>query len=138
MQRNYLQVKQFLEENFPQLRGNISGGNYPPPSWALHMLNLVSYVQMTAIALLLFGDSIWSMFSFEKPPEWYNTCKKNKMQVFMLTFLIIPTFLQSYVTTGAFEIMLNDEVLFSKLDSGKFPTGDGLIKIFARYGFRNY
>jgi len=134
MQRNYLQVKQFLEEEFPELRDNISGGNYPAPQWAVHLMKVVSAVQFAAIAGFFFGDSIWSILPIRSPPTWYQYCKQNAVQVLIVLFLVIPTMIQSKVTSGAFEIALDENVLFSKLETGRFPNGEELISMFVNAG----
>ena len=40
--------------------------------------------------------------------------------------------LQSKITTGAFEIALDGEIIFSKIKSGRFPDGPELIDLFQR------
>lgn len=134
MQRNYLQVKQFLETEFPELRGNITGGNYPPPEWAMQLMNVISVIHMITIAFFFFGDNLWTMFGFTTPPSWYRTCKQYPMQTLVTIFLIIPSFVQKYITTGAFEITCNGELLFSKIQTGGFPNGVELIEAFKSFG----
>jgi selT/selW/selH-like putative selenoprotein len=135
MQRNYLTIKQFLESEFPSLQDNISGGNHPPPPFAVLMMKALSYIHLLAIALAFMGDKIWSYIPFVKsPPGWYVTAKQYPMQSFVLLFFIVPTFLQSFVTTGAFEIMLDGKILFSKIQTGRFPDGPELIEIFENAG----
>mmetsp|Transcript_11446 Transcript_11446/g.14415 ORF Transcript_11446/g.14415 Transcript_11446/m.14415 type:complete len:140 (+) Transcript_11446:356-775(+) len=134
MQRNYLQVKQFLESEFPELRGNITGGNYPPPEWALKLMNVISVLHMITIAFFFLGDGLWTMIGLSSPPSWYQTCKQYPVQTLVTIFLIIPSFVQKYITTGAFEITCNGELMFSKIQSGRFPNGVELIEIFKNYG----
>jgi selT/selW/selH-like putative selenoprotein len=40
------------------------------------------------------------------------------------------------LTTGAFEIFVNGKLEFSRLQSGRFPSGDELIAIMERYGIQ--
>lgn len=162
MQRNYLQVKQFLEEKFPQLRGHISGGNYPPPKSAHYLQQIIAYIQYTTLGLMIFGDGLFAYLpSFllgpnNTPPSWYLTMKSQyPMQALSLIFLILPTFVQSMQTTGAFEIVLHYGgdgggagasdgsagyekalTLFSRLETGQFPNGSELIQGLQRFGFK--
>lgn len=130
-----MQVKEFLEKHFPELRGNISGGNYPPPEWTATAQKAISLLHILTIAAIAFGDSFWSIVPFfNGPPRWYQTCKEYPMQTFVGIFFIIPTFVQAFVTTGAFEISLNGEVLFSKIELGRFPNGQDLIGMFQTAG----
>jgi len=130
-------VKQFLETEFPELRGKISGGNYPPPAYAIYLMQLISAVHMIAIAFIFLGDTAWNFVPFvQHPPQWYQTCKKFPMQTFIFIFFLVPTIVNSKLTTGAFEIMLDGEVLFSKISSGRFPNGPELVEIFAKAGLQ--
>jgi selT/selW/selH-like putative selenoprotein len=40
------------------------------------------------------------------------------------------------LTTGAFEIFVNGNLEFSRLQSGRFPSGDELIAIMERYDIK--
>lgn len=70
----------------------------------------------------------------KSPPTWYNTAKQYPMQTFIFLFFVLPTFVQSFITTGAFEIALDGAVVFSKIQTGRFPTGPELIEIFQKAG----
>lgn len=48
--------------------------------------------------------------------------KDQKMQVFMMLFLA-NSLANSQLSTGAFEIYYNDEIVFSKLAVGRMPSG---------------
>ena len=80
------------------------------------------------------GDNLWTMIGFSSPPAWYLSCKQYPVQSLITIFLIIPTMVQKFITTGAFEIMCNDQVLFSKLALGRFPNGVDLIDVFKNFG----
>lgn len=138
MQRNYLQVKQFLEQEFPELQDNISGGNYPPPKFAEYMMNAISAIHLITIAFCFIGDYLWTMLGMNSPPYWYSTCKQYPMQTLVFIFLILPSFGTKFVVTGAFEITCNGEVLFSKIESGRFPDANDLISAFKDFGLTHY
>jgi selT/selW/selH-like putative selenoprotein len=97
-------------------------------------MNVVSFIHMITIAFFFLGDTLWNMLGFTTPPSWYSTCKQYPVQSLVGIFLIMPSFFQSFITTGAFEIMCNGEVLFSKLDSGRFPNGVDLVEVFKNFG----
>lgn len=133
MQRNYLTVKQFLENEFPELVGSIDGGNPPIPPHVEFQQQILSVIHMIAIAIIFIGDRFWDMIPFVNgPPQWYQTCKAYPMQTFMALFFVIPTFIQSQVTTGAFEILCDGDVLFSKIESGRFPNAPELVEMFQK------
>ena len=98
-----------------KLQDNISGGNYPPPKFAEYMMNAISAIHLITIAFCFIGDYLWTMLGMNSPPYWYSTCKQYPMQTLVFIFLILPSFGTKFVVTGAFEIMCNGEVLFSKI-----------------------
>ena len=78
---------------------------------------------------MFLGDAVWSLVPFiNSPPEFYKILKANAMHSLMVIFLILPTFVNSLATTGAFEVTLNGEqVIFSRIATGMFPNADDLI-----------
>lgn len=135
MERNYLEVKKFLERRFPELKGNISGGHYPPPGWVSNMLHVSYYLQVIVLVSAVIGDGILYFLPVNTPPSWYIFCKEKKLQMFVIIYLIIPMIFRSLQRTGAFEIILDDKVIFSRLSLGIFPTGDELVGMFVKAGF---
>lgn len=137
MQRNYLQLKQFLEMKFPELQGRITGGNYPPPPQAVIITNLVSGIQIFAMLSMLVGDAIWNYVPFANgPPMWYHDVKANPVPVMIGLFIFIPTMANSFVTTGAFEVSLDGNVIFSKIETGRLPTGTEIVMGLANAGLK--
>jgi hypothetical protein len=59
-----MQLKHHLEGNYPELRGNIQGGNYPPPQYADIIAKVSGAVQFGTIALALLGDTLFGMAYF--------------------------------------------------------------------------
>ncbi len=138
MEGNFRRVREFLQETFPELQGEdgVTGSNYPPPPMAQKLADLLSYIQLILLVLFFFGESFFlSTLKMNSPPEWYITIKNNPMPVLFGVFLIIPSIVNSQLTTGAFEIILDDgTVIFSRLQTGGFPTGDGLIRSLLQAG----
>jgi len=132
--RNYLQVKQFLETNFPQLVGNINGGNRAPPLLITYLQNAITVLHMITIGCVLMGDRIWSVIGVRQIPNWFQSAKQYPMQTFVLIFVIVPSIINSYAVSGAFEIMLNGNVLTSRIESGQFPNGQELLNVFTNAG----
>lgn len=134
MKRNFLKVKEFLEASFPELRGRVTGENYPPPPVIGMFVNFLSVVQLFFIAAMFMGDGIWSFLRFQQPPEIWFTAKQYGMQIGIAVFLLVPQIINSYVITGAFEVALDGTVVFSKLETGKMPQAEELIAPFEAAG----
>lgn len=132
--KNFRQLKQFLEENFPELNGRVQGELYAPPSYAVLLERIVSSVQIFAMLCIFLGDSVWNMVPFvQGPPEFYFQLKQNPMAGIGLVFFVLPSVARSIGTTGAFEVIVDDVVIFSKLEQGRMPSAvdvlDGLSKV---------
>lgn len=137
MARNFQEVRKFLENEFPELRGRVTGENYPIPPAAAIAMNIINLLQVLCMACLLMGDSVWQYIPFvQSPPEWYYAAKENSMVVLIGMFLVVPTMVQKYVTTGAFELYLDGRVVFSKIDLGRFPNGNDIITIMTDAGLK--
>jgi selT/selW/selH-like putative selenoprotein len=143
MQRNYLQVKQFLESKFPELQGKITGGTYPPPPYASFLSSIVMVLQAATILwFLVGGDKVFLYLGYtpQTLPPIYYTIQENSFALAMAVFLIIPQLFSKLIVTGAFEVYLENtghqQIIHSKIATGNFPTADDLIAGFVQAGFR--
>lgn len=129
MKRNYVQVAQFLADNFPELQGKIQGGIYPAPPVAEFASNIISLLQLVGIAwMVMGGDKLLRMVGFKGPlPSIYFTIQENSMPILIGLFLLAPQIIGSFSNNGAFEIYLGDDKVFSKIESGGMPTAEQLI-----------
>ena len=136
MDGNFWSVKKFLEKTFPDLDGKVTGANYPPPPIVEPLLKIISYAQFLFMAFIIFGDRVWTSFlRFRQVPSWYYTVKKYGFQCGVVIFFVLPRILNRFLLTGAFEILVDGELLYSKLELGRLPNADELIRIFEKLGF---
>lgn len=130
MQKYFFEVRNFVESQYPSFRGNISGANYPPPLFAQYFAQFTSFIWIVGIALLLAGSQIFSALGIPEP-EFYHWANNNKVAVFVGLF-ILNNIGNSMITTGAFEVYLNDELIYSRLQSGgRMPNGEDIINALA-------
>lgn len=136
MQRYYLNVKQFIEhdERYAALRGKIYGSNYPPSYKAVIIAQITQVIWLAGIVGLMFGETIINSLGIQEP-AWFKEMNKNKVATFAFLF-IINTFGNSQLATGAFEIYYNEQLIYSKLSTGKLPNGEDLVNALALAGFR--
>jgi len=131
---NYFnQIQKFVVSNYPEFEGNVEGGLYPPPKYAEVIAAVTGYVWIGGIAFLLAGDQIFGSLGIQ-PPEMYTWMKNNKAGAFFGLFMM-NNLGHSMLATGAFEIYLNDEVIFSKLQLHRMPSTNDIIAAFATRGF---
>jgi len=116
-----------LYQNFPELQGKVSGDNYPPPPIAELLLKIMSMIQLCGLLLVFFGEKVFRILGFGQVPSWYGSVQKNGMQLAIFVYLLLPNIISKYMVTGAFEIILDGETIFSKLETGRLPQFDDLV-----------
>eukprot|EP01041_Mallomonas_annulata_P007459 gene7459-15258_t len=127
MSRNFMELKAFLESRYPKLENNIRGENYPVPFPANVIGIVTTYLWWIGMGLFISGDAVLDTLGIPHPAI-YNKMKDNKAVVLMALFMA-STIGSNMTKTGAFEIILDGEVLFSRLETGRMPTIDEIIQI---------
>ncbi|CAJ1942246.1 unnamed protein product [Cylindrotheca closterium] len=120
-------VRQWLYANFPELRGKVTGDNYPPPPTAELLLKILNVIQMCGLLFVFLGDKLFGVVGMSYVPSWYATVQKNGMQIAIFVYLLLPNVLSKYMISGAFEIILDGETIFSKLETGRLPQMGDLV-----------
>ena len=116
---------------------NVNGETYPIPDYAVILLNLVQFAQLFCLAAAFFGESIFNLFPFLRgPPSWYYSARQNPMLVLTIVFFIFPSIVNSLVVSGAFEVELDGTVIYSKLQTGRMPTGKEILDAMEMAGLR--
>jgi len=136
MKSNFLKVKGFLEGEFPELRGKITGANYPVPPVLELAQSIMSVIQLVGMAWLVFGgEALFRIIGFSEPPPIFFTIKEYGTQIGIAVFFLLPQLLAQFATSGAFEVVLDGQkVIWSKLGSGRFPTADELTNPLIQFG----
>ena len=136
MRRNFIQVKQYLETNFPELRGGkITGDNYPPPPIVELLMKILSGIQFAGIVFVMLGTNAFRLIGMNYVPSWYEDVSKNGVQIAIFVFLVLPKVLSSYVITGAFEVTLDqDNLIYSKFETGRLPQWQDLVNPLVEAG----
>ncbi|KAH0888762.1 hypothetical protein HID58_051191 [Brassica napus] len=112
-------MKKMLETEFPGL--DVILANYPAPAPKRLLAKVVPVVQMGVIGMIVAGDRVFPMIGIAQPPAWFNSLRANRFGSMASTWLV-GNFLQSYLqSSGAFEVLCNGELVFSKLKEGRFP-----------------
>lgn len=134
--QNFVQVKRFLEQNFPELRGHITGGNAPVPPIIELLQKIMGLFQFLGIACTVMGEGVFRLIGMQRTPRWYSDIvMQYAVPIMIALFLIIPQILNGYVVSGAFEVMLDGtELIFSKIATRKMPGADDLIAPLTKAG----
>ncbi|CAM9491563.1 unnamed protein product [Choristocarpus tenellus] len=135
MRRNYVELQQFLQIHFPELRepGAIEGKLYDPPLWTVALAQGGQILQMCGLVLTLGGDFLFNRLGLPAPP-FQPFINAHRVPV-MIGLFFANSIASSFMATGAFEISLDGEIIFSKLKEGTFPTGMDVVKALNMRGF---
>lgn len=133
MKNNFFGLKNFLESKYPVFQGNVIGDVYPPSSFAIMISDFTSFLWLVGICFMIFGKSAFDLFGV--PCPWIvEYMSNNKMQTFLGLF-IMNNIGHSFLATGAFEIYVNDLLLFSKIETGRFPNIEELVRTLNNMGY---
>ena len=125
-----------MHKNFPELEGKVTGDNYPPPPIAELLLKIMSVIQMVGLIMVFLGEKSFLLLGMSHAPSWYASVQKNGMQIAIFVYLLLPNMLSKYLVTGAFEIILDGETIFSKLDTGRLPQFADLVTPLVNAGLK--
>jgi selT/selW/selH-like putative selenoprotein len=129
MKRNFVQVTQFLEKEFPALKGRVTGELFPPPPAVELAAHILSAMQMLGLVwMVMGGDKLLRMIGFRQLPSFYWTVNENPVPFAIGLYLLAPQVLAKFQGNGAFEVYLDDGLAFSKLETGRMPSQDDLVQ----------
>mmetsp|Transcript_21138 Transcript_21138/g.47818 ORF Transcript_21138/g.47818 Transcript_21138/m.47818 type:complete len:137 (-) Transcript_21138:155-565(-) len=134
MKNNYLGLKGFIEQTYPEFTGRITGSTYPPSAFAQTVASLSSYCWFGGVGLMLSGNSVFEALGMPMPALVVQM-NANKPASFFGLFLI-NSLGGSLLSTGAFEIYINDDLVFSKLEQRRFPTAEDVTMVIGAMGYK--
>ncbi|XP_050368229.1 selT-like protein [Argentina anserina] len=111
-------MTKMIESAFPGIEVVLS--NYPPATPKRVISKLVPVVQYGMFGLLMGGEQVFPRLGMA-PPPWFYSLRANRFGTMASTWLLGNAFQSFLQGTGAFEVSLNDELIFSKLQEGRFP-----------------
>lgn len=117
---------QVLNQRYPDIR--IEGENFLPQPIYRHLASFLSVFKLVVIGLIILGKDPFAFFHMEPPGIWL-WAKENKIYACMMVFFLSNMIENQCMSTGAFEITLNDVPVWSKLQSGHLPSMQQLVQI---------
>jgi len=123
-------LQQRLQHIYPDMR--ISGENYNPGGGRLHIAQLLGVLKMVAIAMILFKFNPWTYLGQEMvgpTPKIVTWAMENKIFACMMTFFLCNMVETQLISSGAFEVSVNGELVFSKLEMGSVPQPQELLNL---------
>ena len=88
-QKYFLEVRRYIESNYPSYKGSIDGANYPPTHFAKTCAQITNFIWLFGIALLMAGKQFLTALGIEEPPVIYKKIfEENKAIAFFALFMI--------------------------------------------------
>ena len=88
---------------------------------------------MGMLMMVTVGDGIFRALNMQVPQFYQERIQNNKWTWGIASWFIGNQVASGLLSTGAFEIFVNDELEYSKLASGKMPDLGVINKIFEKY-----
>ena len=124
------QFSQLVRTHYPHIE--VVGENYPPPPIKSLIARILSIVKMILLGCLLFGQNPFALLNVPTPAA-YSWAMQNKMYACLMVFFFANS-LESYlISTGAFEISMNDVPLWSKIETGRLPAANEFIQMLQTF-----
>jgi len=99
----------------------ISGSEHPIPPIKQLLSKLITYGQYAVVIMMIAGDWIFRQIGMA-PPAIYYRMKEKQFIVIMACMFIGGQISNSLMSTGAFELYLDGNLIFSKLATGRMPS----------------
>ena len=131
-----MQIENFIRSEYPEFdMQNISGSTYPPSPTAERIAAITNTIWLLGIFLLFGGSYIFKILNIPEP-KILLMMKENQVASFVVLFMM-NSIGASQLSTGAFEISVNDVVVFSKLQQGRLPNLTDIVNGLVSQGFRD-
>uniref|UniRef100_A0A4W4FG80 Selenoprotein T n=1 Tax=Electrophorus electricus TaxID=8005 RepID=A0A4W4FG80_ELEEL len=124
--RVFEEYTQALYQRFPDIR--IEGENYLPLPVYRYIAFFFSVFKILLIGVIIVGKDPFALFGMQAPGVWAWS-QENKIYACMMVFFFSNMIENQCMSTGAFEISLNDVPVWSKLESGHLPSMQQLVQI---------
>ena len=82
---------------------------------------------------LIFGETLFQKMG-RPVPEAIKTCFENKWTYGFGAYFLLGNIQSSLISTGAFEIYINDAEAYSKIKAGHMPSEQELRRIMSQFG----
>ena len=117
----------------------IDGDNYDVTGPNALIADIIGHLRLVCFFMLFAGDFVFNMLGgIEQMPlivkESHKYCQENKIQFGLGVFFISSIIQTNLMQSGAFEIYVNGNLEFSKLETKNMPDFEALQTILAKYG----
>jgi thioredoxin reductase-like selenoprotein T len=135
-------IKQTLERQgfteYEPSKLQIVGGNYSPGQAQELIAMVCSWLWLSGLAFAFGGEFIFGFLGMKDPsrlPWWYNYLVTNKGSCLVGLF-VLNNIGNAFLSTGAFEVYLDGDLMYSKLGTGRAPSAEDVIHLLLENGVK--
>jgi len=124
-----MKTAKYLRNYYPEAQ--IEGGIYPPPDLNTFIASIASYLFIFGMIVIFFGEAIAQRVNIPQIKDICLWISQNKMQTFIGLY-VINLIGSNLLQTGAFEVWVQDELIWSKIETGRLPDMQYLLAEIAK------
>ncbi|UJR09617.1 hypothetical protein I4U23_013851 [Adineta vaga] len=129
-QNLFKQFSELVRQHYPNMA--VVGENYPQQPLKSFLARVISIIKMALLICLLFSQNPFTLLNIPTP-RVYSWALQNKMYACLMIFFLSNS-LESYlISTGAFEITIDDVPLWSKIETGRIPSSNEFIQMLQTF-----
>ena len=110
----------------------ITGENYNPGAGRLQMAQLIGACKMLLIGCLMFSFNPWTYFGQDTLgacPSLVTWALDNKIYACLMVFFLSNMVETQLISSGAFGVTVNGQLIWSKLETGGAPQPQTLVNL---------
>ncbi|CAO4379642.1 unnamed protein product [Caenorhabditis nigoni] len=111
---------------YPEMK--IQGGNYSPVSWKANLSRVISLAKSSILIIILTGFNPFESLGIGYP-RLLQYAHSNKLSSGLMLFMFANMLETSLYSTGAFEIYMDDSLIWSKIEYGRAPTHEEFMNL---------
>lgn len=127
----FKQFSQLVQTHYPYMA--VSGENYSPGPIRSSIAKALSIVKVLLMVFVLLNQNPFGWFHLSTPMI-YALALDNKLYACLLIFFTLNSMESYFISTGAFEISVDDVPLWSKLHTGRIPSANEFVQMLQPFG----
>ncbi|KAI6191896.1 putative esophageal gland cell secretory protein 6 [Aphelenchoides bicaudatus] len=113
------QYSQVIHDKYPTIQ--IEGANYSPGALKSLLAQFLGFAKIGLIIAIVMERNPFTFLGMNTPAI-FNWMLSNKLSACLMLFMFSNSIESMLLSTGAFEIYIGDEQIWSKLESGRVPS----------------
>lgn len=127
----FKQFSQLVQTHYPNMA--VIGENYSPGRFRASFAKALSLIKILLLICILFNQNPFRLVNLSTPMI-YSLALENKLYACFMIFFASSSIESYLISTGAFEIAVDDVPLWSKLHTGRIPSANEFVQMLQPFG----